>query len=155
MELDRFTEVVCLEDADDRFVDMCINANPSMFSAEALDDTTVIDEPHNDVDTLAGVDPEAEYMEIPDEDGYTPSLYDSLMGAANPEIADEDLPEESEFYEDDAEDDTVVTDEELMMAETLDDMLEAAWQRGQKENFWESDTASSKSDNNDEGDDDE
>lgn len=137
--LDRITEMVCLEDVEDRYVDMYLNANPGMLSADALEDNTVVDQPGNDVDILAGAPYEGDAIEIPDEDGFTPSAYDALVAADKAEIADEDVPEESELYDDDDdEDDTLVTDEELMAADTVDDMLEMSWQRGQSKTFWES-----------------
>ena len=136
--IDRLTEAVCLEDVEDRFVDMCLAADPGMISHDALEDYTVVDQPGNDVDTLAGAGYEGDEIELPDDDGFIPSAYDAMVAAENPEIADEDLPEESEFYgEDDSDEDTVITDEELMAAETVDDMLEMAWQRGQSKTFWE------------------
>ena len=134
--LDRLTEAVCIEAVEDRYVDACIMANPDMFSADAMEDYTIVDQPGNDVDTLAGT----EFMgdiEIPDEDGYTPTAYDAYQAMVNPEIADEDVPDSSPLYEDDVDDDTIITDEELMAAETMDDILEMQWQRGQNRYFWE------------------
>ena len=136
--LDRLTEAVCLEDVEDRFVDMCLAADPGMISPDYAEDFTVVDEPGNDVDTLAGADYEADEIEVPDDDGFTPSAYDALIASHASEIADEDLPEDSEFYgEDDSDEDTVITDEELMASNTVEDMLEMAWQKGQSKSFWE------------------
>ena len=93
--LDRLTEAVCLEDVEDRFVDMCLAADPGMISPDYVEDFTVVDEPGNDVDTLAGADYEADEIEVPDDDGFTPSAYDALIASHASEIADEDLPEDS------------------------------------------------------------
>ena len=135
--LDRLTEAVCLEDVEDRYVDSYINANPGMFSTDALEDHTIVDQPGNDVDTLAGAAYEGDELEIPDEDGFTPTAYDSYAAMAHPGIDDDDVPETSPLYEDEADEDSGLTDEELAMAATLDDVLEMQWQKGANKYFWE------------------
>lgn len=147
--LDRLSEMVAIESAEDLYLDLHIAANPDEFSSDALEeDPVVTDIPFNDVDTLAGIGSEVEEMDIP-EDEDLPSLYALRMRSdpdyehdvpfnalpADPTIAVEDLPEESPFYdtgEDDGifeDEDAEFTQEELDTAETIEELMEMAWQR--------------------------